>query len=209
MVPVPQSPTPMRTNYVLIDYENVQPSSLAGLDAEHFRVIVFVGASQSKLTFDTAAAVQKLGGRAEYIKISGNGSNALDFHIAFHMGRIAAEDPRAFFHVISKDTGFDPLIQHLKERKVSASRSKDVADIPLLKASNLKSAPERMDVVVANLQQRGASRPRTVKTLTSTISSLFQKQLCDDDLAALLEALEGKGFIATSGKKVTYSLPAP
>jgi len=199
----------MRTNYVLIDYENVQPSSLAGLDAEHFRVIVFVGASQSKLTFDTAAAVQKLGGRAEYIKISGNGSNALDFHIAFHMGRIAAEDPRAFFHVISKDTGFDPLIQHLKERKVSASRSKDVADIPLLKASNLKSAPERMDVVVANLQQRGASRPRTVKTLTSTISSLFQKQLCDDDLAALLEALEGKGFIATSGKKVTYSLPAP
>ena len=64
-------------------------------------------------------------------------------------------------------------------------------------------------MVVANLQQRGASRPRTVKTLTGTISSLFQKQLCDDDLAALLEALEGKGFIATSGNKVTYSLPAP
>ena len=209
MVPVPQSPTPMRTNYVLIDYENVQPSSLAGLDAEHFRVIVFVGASQSKLTFDTAAAVQKLGGRAEYIKISGNGSNALDFHIAFHMGRIAAEDPTAFLHVISKDSGFDPLIQHLKERKVSASRSKDVADIPLRKASNSKSTPEKMDVVVANLQQRGASRPRTVKTLTSTISSLFQKQLCDEDLAALLEALEGKGFIATSGNEVTYSLPAP
>ena len=76
----------MRTNYVLIDYENVQPTSLAGLDAEHFRVLVFVGASQNKLTFDTAAAVQKLGARAEYIKIAGNGSNALDFHIAFHIG---------------------------------------------------------------------------------------------------------------------------
>lgn len=35
----------MRTNYVLIDYENVQPTSLAGLDAEHFRVLVCVGAS--------------------------------------------------------------------------------------------------------------------------------------------------------------------
>jgi hypothetical protein len=164
----------MRINYVLIDYENVQPSSLAGLEAEHFRVIVFVGASQSKLTFDTAAAVQKLGARAEYIKIAGSGSNALDFQIAFHMGRIAAEDPTAFFHIISKDTGFDPLILHMKERKVFASRSKDVADIPLLKAANSKSTPEKMDVVVANLQQRGASRPRTVKTLTSTISSLFQ-----------------------------------
>jgi hypothetical protein len=208
MLPAHQSPIPMRTNYILIDYENVQPSSLAGLDAEHFRVIVFVGANQSKLTFDIAAAVQKLGARAEYIKISGNGSNALDFHIAFYMGRIAAGDPTAFFHIISKDTGFDPLIQHLKERKIFASRSKEVGDIPLLKASNSKSTPEKMDVVLANLQQRGASRPRTVKTLTSTISSLFQKQLCDDDLTALLEALEGEGLIATSGNKVTYSLPA-
>jgi len=209
VAPRPQSPILMRTNYVLIDYENVQPSSLAGLDAEHFRVIVFVGASQTKLTFDTAAAVQKLGARAEYIKIAGNGSNALDFHIAFHMGRIAAEDPTAFFHVISKDTGFDPLIQHMKDRKVFASRSKDVAEIPLLKAANSKSTSEKMDVVVANLQQRGASRPRTVKTLTSTISSLFQKQLGDDDLAALLKALEGKGLIAISGNKVTYSLLTP
>jgi hypothetical protein len=208
MLPAHQSPIPMRTNYILIDYENVQPSSLAGLDAEHFRVIVFVGANQSKLTFDIAAAVQRLGARAEYIKISGNGSNALDFHIAFYMGRIAAGDPTAFFHIISKDTGFDPLIQHLKERKIFASRSKEVGDIPLLKASNSKSTPEKMDVVLANLQQRGASRPRTVKTLTSTISSLFQKQLCDDDLTALLEALEGEGLIATSGNKVTYSLPA-
>jgi len=48
----------MRTHYVLIDDESVQASSLAGLDVEHFRVIVFVGASQNKLTFDTAAAVQ-------------------------------------------------------------------------------------------------------------------------------------------------------
>jgi hypothetical protein len=199
----------MRTNYVLIDYENVQPSSLAGRDAEHFRVIVFVGANQNKLNFDTAAALQKLGARAEYIKIAGNGPNALDFHIAFHMGRIAAEDPTAFFHIISKDTGFDPLIQHLKARKVFASRSKDVADIPVLKAANSKSMPEKMDEVLANLQQRGASRPRTVKTLTSTISSLFQKQLGDDDLASLLNVLEGKGFIAISGSKVTYSLPAP
>jgi hypothetical protein len=199
----------MRTNYVLIDYENVQPSSLAGLDAEHFRVLVFVGASQNKLTFDTAAAVQKLGARAEYIKIAGNGSNALDFHIAFHMGRIAAEDPTAFFHIISRDTGFDPLIQHMKERKVFASRSKEVADIPLLKAANSQSTHEKVDVVVANLHQRGASRPRTIKTLTSTISSLFQKQLGDDDLIALMKALEGKGFITTIGNKVTYLLPAP
>lgn len=199
---------PMRTNYVLIDYENVQPSSLTGLEAEHFRVLVFVGASQNKLTFETAAAVQRLGARAEYVKIAGNGSNALDFHIAFHIGHLSAQDPTAFFHIISKDTGFDPLIAHLKDRKVFASRSKDVTDIPLLKAANAKTTPEKIDVVLANLRQRGASKPRTLKTLTSTINSLFQKQLTEEELAALLEGLQAKGFITVNETKVTYALPS-
>lgn len=198
----------MRTNYVLIDYENVQPSSFAGLEMEHFRVLVFVGASQNKLAFETAAAVQKLGARAEYVKIAGNGSNALDFHIAFHLGLLAAQDPTAFFHIISKDTGFDPLIQHLKERKVFVSRFKDVTDIPLLKAANSKTTPEKIDVVIANLRQRGASKPRTLKTLTSTINSLFQKQLNEEDLAALLKGIQFKGLITVDENKVTYALPS-
>ena len=198
----------MRTQYVLIDYENVQPGSLAGLDAEHFRVLVFVGASQNKLAFDTAAAVQKLGARAEYVKIAGNGSNALDFHIAFHIGHLSNQDPTAFFHIISKDTGFDPLIQHLKERKVFASRWKDVADIPLLKAANSKTQAEKIDLVVANIQQRGTSKPRTLKTLTSTINSLFQKQLSDEALVALVKGLQSTGFVTVTDTKVTYALPS-
>lgn len=197
----------MRTNYILIDYENVRPESLAGLDAEHFRVLVFVGASQSKLSFEFAAAMQQLGARAEYIKISGNGPNALDFHIAFHMGRIAAEDPSAFFHVISKDTGFDPLIQHMKDRRVLACRSKDIADIPMLKPPSSVTAAEKLDAVVGNLRQRGASRPRTVKTLTSTVSSIFQNKLGDEELAALMKLLEDRGFITIDGSKVVYTLP--
>lgn len=198
----------MRTHFVLIDYENVQPNSFAGLEVEHFRVLVFVGASQNKLAFETAAAVQKLGARAEYVKIAGNGSNALDFHIAFHLGRLAAQDPTAFFHIISKDTGFDPLIQHLKERKVFVSRFRDVTDIPLLKAANSNTTPEKIDVVIANLRQRGASKPRTLKTLTSTINSLFQKQLNDEELAALLKGLQSKGLITVDENKVTYALPS-
>jgi hypothetical protein len=72
----------VKTNYVLIDYENVQPAALSVLDQEHFRIIVFVGAGQAKIAFEIAAALQQLGPRAEYVKISSSGSNALDFHIA-------------------------------------------------------------------------------------------------------------------------------
>jgi len=197
----------LRTNFILIDYENVHLKTLNGLDAEHFKVLLFVGASQNKLAYDLVAAVQKMGNRAEYVKISGNGSNALDFHIAFYVGQLSAQDPTAYFHIISKDTGFDPLINHLRSRKISVARSSSIADIPLLKASNAKSAAEKLDVIVANLKQRGAAKPRTIKTLSSTISSLFQKQLADEEMASILAELQGKGWILTSENKVSYALP--
>lgn len=38
----------MKINYILIDYENVQPADLAVLDQARFSVLVFVGASQTK-----------------------------------------------------------------------------------------------------------------------------------------------------------------
>jgi len=51
----------MRINYVLIDFESVQPESLDLLAHDHFRLLIFVGASQSKVAFEIAAAVQMLG----------------------------------------------------------------------------------------------------------------------------------------------------
>ena len=197
----------MRTNYVLIDYENVQPVALSVLEKEHFKVIVFVGASQTKVAFDVAAQLQRLGPSASYVKIAGNGPNALDFHIAYYIGQLAAAEPDAYFHIISKDTGFDPLITHLKSKKIFACRSKDISDMPIVKAANSKGPSEKLAVIVANLKQRGASKPRTVKTLSSTVSSLFQKALPEDELASLLKLMEKQGLLAITGTKVVYSLP--
>ena len=198
----------MRTNYVLIDYENVQPHAMSALDAEHFKIIVFIGANQTKVTFEAAAALQRMGSKACYVKITGNGSNALDFHIAFYIGQLAAQDPTACFHIISKDAGFDPLVQHLKARKVFAMRSRDVSDIPLVKNCNAKSPEEKTAIIVANLQQRGTSKPRTVKTLSSTISSIFQKQLPEKEVAALLKELQAKRYVIVNDTKVSYAFPA-
>jgi hypothetical protein len=195
----------VKKNYVLIDYENVQPDFMAALEKEHFNVIVFVGANQAKVTFEVASVLQQLGSRAEYIKISGNGSNALDFHIAFYIGQIAAKEPDAYFHIVSKDTGFDPLIQHLKSKKILASRSKSVADIPLVKISNSKTASEKAAAVLTNLKQRGTSKPRTVKTLSSTINSLFQKALLEPEIVAIIKELEKQGAITITETKVAYA----
>lgn len=111
----------------------------------HFEVFLFCGASQTKIPFDIAASLQKLGARAQYIKIAGAGPNALDLHIAYYIGRVAAEDPSAFFHIVSCDKGFDPLIQHLKSQKVLAGRWPSIQEIPILKTSALKHPGERAE----------------------------------------------------------------
>jgi hypothetical protein len=195
----------MRQNIVLIDFENVQPESVALLSADHFRVLVFVGANQAKVPFETAASLQQLGARAEYIKISGNGSNALDFHIAYYIGKLAAADPAAFFHIVSKDTGFDPLIAHLKTNKVFAGRVKEIRDIPVIRAANNKSPEERVAIVLDKLRQPKVTKPRTVKTLSSAVAQFLQKQVGEEEIAEVIGALVRAGAVVIEGAKVSYA----
>jgi hypothetical protein len=155
---------------------------------------------------DFADSLQRLGGKAEYIRIVGNGPNALDFHITYYIGRLAVEDPDAYFHIISKDAGFDPLICHLKTQKIFAQRVKSIDDIPLVKSANTKSLAERVDLVLSRLNNLKATKPRRVKTLASTVTSLFQQQLSDSEVAELVEELERRGIIAVREGKVSYEL---
>lgn len=198
----------MRTNYILVDQENVHLQELPPVVCEdHFRLIVFVGENQTKLAFDLVATLQKLGDRAQYVKIAGNGANALDFHIAYMIGRLAVEDAKACFHIISKDTGFDPLIRHLKSQKICVTRVAAIQSLAFLNPLKAHSDQDRIKAVVTNLQTRKASKPARVATLVSSINSLFQKQLSETQLNALVQQLKSAGYIKIDGEKLTYSLP--
>ena len=165
----------MKTNYVLIDYENVQVKSLELLQGDHFRVRVFLGKNNSKLHRELVIAMHSLGDRAQYVELESSGSNALDFYIAYYLGLLVASDPTGTFHIISKDTGFDPLIQHLKSRKVMAVRSASIEEMPCFvlstvavdagptspapttkpkAASNAKANPQNKKSNSAELEQR-------------------------------------------------------
>lgn len=197
----------MPTNYVLVDFENVQPKNIEILKKHSFKIIVFVGANQAKIPFDLASALQSFGEDAQYIKISGNGQNSLDFHIAYYIGQLSLQDPKGYFHIISKDTGFDPLIKHLRAKKVRIHRSKDLAEIPLIRISNSTSNDEKVAAIVQNLAGRGQSRPRKTKTLANTINSLFTKKLDEQELSALITKLQEQKYIKVDQGNVTYKLP--
>lgn len=195
----------MRTNFVLIDFESVQPESLAALEQDHFKIIVFVGANQTKVSVDVATTLQRRGTSAEYIRISGNGKNALDFHIAYYIGKLAAQEPTAYFHIISKDTGFDPLIQHLKSKGIFAARSTSITDIPLAKVQDAKSPDQKARLFITKLEHPKATRPRTLKTLSNAIAAFFQKQLSETEVAAVVASLQKAGFLSVTDGKVSYA----
>lgn len=198
----------VRTNYVLIDYESVQPSTLDALRREHVRVMVFVGASQTKISLGVAEAMQKMGLNGSYVRISGHGKNALDFHIAYYIGQLAAADSSTFFHIVSKDTGFDPLVAHLKGQKIFCQRSADVADIPFVRAALASSIDDRIQLIVDRLNKPGATRPRSVKTLNSSIVDAFHGSMTEADVPDLVRELEARGILEVVAGKVSYGAPA-
>jgi hypothetical protein len=87
----------MKKNYVMVDYESVQPKSLELLKPEHFSIRIFLGPTNTKLARGLVTAMQAMGTRAEYVELDVSAKNALDFHIAYYLGRIAAVEPEAYF----------------------------------------------------------------------------------------------------------------
>jgi len=234
----------MAAHFILIDFENVQPTSLGALHGGEHQVRVFVGASQSRVPLELASALQAFGSNAEYIQITGNGSNALDFHIAYAIGHLSALHPDARFTIVSKDTGFDPLIKYLARKNVVCKRVATLADSggggaaskravkkltaaskpavaaaapakavakpatpnppAAVKAAAAADAP--LAAAVARLHNLKAGRPRTLKTLTSSLKSWFKPVLGDAAVQALLAQLSRDGKIHIDGNKVTYTL---
>ena len=118
----------MTKHLLLVDYENVPRIDLAVLD-DSYRAIVFVGAGQNPpkaaSNRDTAHRFR----RVEFQKIAGIGKNALDFHIAFQLGRMFETSRETVCIVVSRDKGFDPLLLHLNKSGLHCRRVGSFAEL--------------------------------------------------------------------------------
>ncbi len=194
----------LKTSIILIDFENVQPKDLTSLRGRPFKTKVFCGANQIKIPFDLASELQPLGPDAEYVRIQGTGRNALDFHIAYYIGRLAAESPGATFLIVSKDTGFDPLIKHLKTQNITCHRLPSLSDIPGLASAQAPSSPDRIQKVADSLLNRKDSRPRKLKTLTAFIKGQLNDRATDAAVNDVVARLTQAGMSTQPDGKLTW-----
>jgi hypothetical protein len=122
--------------YILVDFENIQPTDMGLLSGEQYQLRIFRGPHQNKLDFDIVESLQPFGDRVKHIQSDQHGRNALDLHIAFYMGRLVEEVEKSHpqssrntrFVVISKDGGFDALMSHAQSLGYRAEKATTIRE---------------------------------------------------------------------------------
>jgi hypothetical protein len=221
-------------NHVFVDFENGQQIDLSLIGNKAVSFTLLLGANQ-KLSGELAERLMEHAASLQFIRLTSSGRNALDFTLAYYIGRAAITDPTGYFHIISKDTGFDPLIEHLKSRHIEAHRHDDCTTLTLshIGASQVKKAavvvpkpavvkpkaaiaapkvavaasPEDpMTRVLGQLRKNANSRPKREKTLKSQLLSLL-KPVNESGVEALIAKLQkAKHLTIDAQGAVAYSL---
>ena len=121
----------MELTYILVDFENIRPQDFVLLRGPQYRVKLFHGPHQNKLDVAIVKALQPLGEQVAYVQGEKPGKNALDFHIAFFMGRLVqthmANGIPARFKIISRDGGFDSVLRHVRALGNDAKQAVSIA----------------------------------------------------------------------------------
>ncbi|MFP4542513.1 MAG: hypothetical protein ACLFR7_12880, partial [Opitutales bacterium] len=115
-------------------------------------------------------------------------------------------DPRASFHIVSRDKGFDPLVRHLRSQEILAQRITQAAEINIHDGRSQTSRADQVETVVESLKNRGNSRPRRRKTLRNSIASLFMNTLRDEEVDKIVDALLSRNLISIENEVVSYHL---
>jgi hypothetical protein len=223
---------PLPLNHVFVDYENVHAIDLTVIGSKAVSFTLLLGAKQTKLD---AALVEKLLQHAasiQLVRLTSSGRNALDFALAYYVGRAVAADPSGYFHIISKDGGYDALIEHLRSKHVRIRRHDDFASLTFSIPAKATAAPTSIaaakpkallkpkvqvpaltvmedleDRVLEHLRKPTTTRPRTKNRLISFLIAHNGHKITEVEALALVENLGQAGHLFIDDKgKVTYHL---
>lgn len=152
--------------HVLLDYQNVQPTEteLRAKVPDVSQLWVFHGPHQRQVEQRFAS----FGAKVTAVPISKTGNNALDFHLTFYVGYIAARNPASAIVVVANDKGYEPMLAHARAmgfavRQVGHGQAKSLA-----KTAAAKKAPGKKADVQQPAVKRVATKKAVAKKATAT-----------------------------------------
>jgi hypothetical protein len=186
---------------MFVDLENIHRFDLGRVPA-NAHIKVFAGELQSKLPTDFVEKALAMAPRCDLVRINGNGSNALDFHIAYYLGKGVCEFPNAQFVIVSNDKGFDPLVRHLVKNGIKCRRDDQSRRAPAPKLQ-LSAHAQLVAELLRGLDKK--KRPRKLARLINHLGTHFKKKMTAEEIKKAVEQLLDAGLIAGTEVAVTYN----
>lgn len=189
---IPHSPV----NHVFVDFENVKSIDASVLGGRNVRLNLFLGPQNKKLDVEVVEKLLENAQAVQLVRIATVGRNALDFVLAYHLGQAVLADPKGYFHIVSKDAGFDALVDLLKSRHVKVKRHVDWSTLhfqstPKSAAAVISPAEptkpalsEAAQKLLENLRKNLKGRPKKEKTLIAHAVNFTGKDKPDADAKA-------------------------
>ncbi len=226
---------PPPVNHVFVDFENVHKIDLSVIGKKAVNLILLVGPKQTKISVDLVEKLFEHAVSVQLIRLTSPGKNALDFALAYYVGRAVAADPTGCFHIISKDTGYDPLIKHLRSKRIDAYRhhnfeslfvegvSARVTEVakpaavlkpkasPRTKAAKSPILDARVIRIMEHFRRPTATRPRSQEKLVSFLVAHHGHKITELEALSIVANLRQAGYLTVGEKgRVIYHLePSP
>jgi hypothetical protein len=209
MTPITPSDLPPSMNHVFVDYENIHQMDPDIIGRKSVTVTLLVGAKQTRMDLTVVEKLMEHAASVHMVRLTATGRNAVDFVLAYYLGRAVLADPMAYFHIVSKDKGFDPLIEHLRSRHIHAYRHDDFTTLTF--SGPAKTLAVQHDTllsrVLEHLHRNTSNRPKRKKTLVSHLRAFAGKTATEADISQLIDELCKKKHVEFGDKDaVTYNV---
>jgi hypothetical protein len=202
------SDSKLPVNYVFVDYENMHEVDLALIGRKTVHLTLLLGAQQTRLDSTLVEKLVAHAGSVRLVRMNASGRNALDFALAFYVGKAAQIDPTAYFHIVSKDTDFDPLVDHLKSQHIRAQRYGDYVSLTFTSPPKiLNETPEELFARVIAQLRNSTNRPTRRKKLENYLATICRRTKSPTEIHELIDKLCKRGNLAIGQNEVvTYRL---
>ncbi len=103
--------------YIFIDYENLKKIKVKKLREVCDKFFILINDSNKTIPFSLVTKMQKLGNGVKWIAVDTIGTQNLNYHIVFLLGKLDTKVDRSVeFIVISNDKEMDPLLAFINEQ---------------------------------------------------------------------------------------------
>ena len=140
----------------LVDYENVNEIGLEGIHQlnEADKVFVFYSARIKTIPLERSIELIRSKAKIEFIEIHKTGKNYLDFQLATYLGFLVGKGEKESVYIISKDTGFNSVVDFWKERNINIFQRVAIGE----KKQEVKNQVKQVQMKQEQMKQEQASK---------------------------------------------------